>query len=181
MSARVRFVSVQVLHRRLAITAAVCGAAWLLSTATVRAQSGMCASGGTGITAGTGSTGSTASIGGTTTTGAAAASRTGAATAAGTATSAINLLNIAAQFQQMQAHAEQAQALYMMQALYLEEQMFRMEQQQIAEQRQVRLARSQKRRAIQADKIEQRRNGKANSHPETLSAGKPVSVAFGDV
>jgi hypothetical protein len=177
MSARVRLVSHQPLYRRLMITGAVC-AAWFLSTASAHAQSGMCASGGTGITAGTGSTGS---IGGTTTTGATAASRTGTAGAAGTAASAMNLLNMAAQFQQMQAQAEHAQALYMMQALYLEEQMFRLEQQQIAEQRQVRLARSQKRRAIQAAKIEQRRNGKANSRPETLSTRRPVSVAFGDL
>jgi hypothetical protein len=88
---------------------------------------------------------------------------------------------MAHQFQQMQAQAEQAQAVCMLQALYLEEQMFRLEQQQIAEQRQARLARAQKRRALQAAKAEQRRNGKANSRPETPAARTPVSVAFGDL
>ena len=85
---------------------------------------------------------------------------------------------MAHQFQQMQAQAEQVQALYMMQALYLEGEMLRLEQQQIAEQRQARLARAQKRRALQAEKAAQRRNGRSNSRPETPSARVPVSVAF---
>jgi len=82
------------------------------------------------------------------------------------------------QFQQMQVQAEQAQALYMMRALYVEEQMLRLEQQQFTEQRQARLARAQKRHALQAAKVEQRRNGRARSRPEAHSATTPVSVAF---
>jgi hypothetical protein len=170
MSARFRFLRRLHLPRRLLFAVGVCGAAWLFSATPLFAQSGMCASGGTGST---GSTGATGSTGGTTTTGTSSTGRTGTTAAASSATNAINLLQMAHQFTQMQAQAEQAHAMHMMQLLYMEGEMLRLEQQQVEQEWLARRAIVQKRREVQAAKVQQRKSGKHGPRPETR-----VSVAF---
>ena len=167
MSRRVR---VQYLFRRLRrgfIGAAACGAALLLSANALFAQSGMCAGGtGTGTSTGTGTT--TGSTGGVT------ASRSGGSTTS--ASSALGLLQLAQmghQYQLMQEQAYQAQARQMMQLMQYESELAAEEQRQIEEYRAHRLANSQKRKALQAARMQELRNRRLAVDNSALASAKP--------
>jgi len=170
MSACVRVSPHRFLPRRLVLAVAAGGALWLLSAAPLFAQSGMCASGGTGSTPSLGGAGGT--TGGTSTAGASSAR---GALSSGGASNAIALMQVAAQYQQMQRQAEYAYTMQVMQYYQMAAEMERLEEEAYQEERATRLANAQKRRELQAAKAQQRKTGKQPSRPEKLASESPAS------
>lgn len=157
-------------RRCLVLAAAISGALGLLSAAPLYAQSGMCASGGGGGTASLGGAGG--ATGGTSTTG---ASLTRGTASTGGASNAVALMQVAAQYQQMQRQAEYAYTMQVMQYYQMEAEMLRLEQQAYEHERAMKLANAQKRRDLQAAKALQRKTGKQAPRPEKLASDSPSS------
>lgn len=163
MSTRFRVSS----RRRVAPVLAACAALSLLFPAAARSQ---CMSGGT-----TGSSGGTPTI--TSQTSRATGStgtRTGSTTTSSSSnvTSLLQTAQLARQYQLMVEQESRIEAAYMMQAMQYEAAVLQWEQQQAEQRRTKRLAAAQKRREVQAARLQERKTGKQTPRPEVRTASR---------
>ena len=81
-------------------------------------------------------------------------------------------MQMARQYQLLVEQESRIQAAYMMQAMRYEAQVQQWEQQQYELRRAKRLAAAQKRREVQAARVQERKTGKQNPRPEIRTASR---------